>query len=164
MRRNREAVIRAAERRSREDAAARLRDEVPELRSLSLQIEERDGSDDGAERECYVRLVVVERAPALFELGCRDRRCQGGGYDLSAPVIAALRRRQVRFDGRCSCRGRRDGRPCAHELRYVAVAGYGTGGVVVAIGTPRARARRGARQRWSSPPGPVGNAPEASAS
>src|SRR5262245_54567395 len=69
VRRNTEAMQRAAERRKREDEAARLHDEVPRLASLKLEIEERGGGGTGAGSN-HIRHIVVDTAPALFLLPC----------------------------------------------------------------------------------------------
>jgi hypothetical protein len=76
MRRNPEMMKRIADRKEKEEAAARLRELFPSLRSLTLRIEERMRGRPAAEVN-YTRHIIVERAPALFELPCSDRACKG---------------------------------------------------------------------------------------
>ena len=72
-RRNGFAAQRFAERRRREDEAPRLSEQVRDLESLRLELEERCG-DTGASPK-YTRRFVVARAPALFFVPCGDPRC-----------------------------------------------------------------------------------------
>src|ERR1700733_10975262 len=64
-------ALRFAERRKREDEAPRLRDQVPHLTSLRLEIEDR--CDVGG--TAHTRPVLLSRAPALFLIQCGDPRC-----------------------------------------------------------------------------------------
>ena len=77
-----EAALRAADRRRREDDAPRLHDAVPALDSLRLEIEERRGGGVLA-GGTHIRRIMVEHAPALFDLPCGDRTCKDGGHDLT---------------------------------------------------------------------------------
>jgi hypothetical protein len=72
----------------------------------------------------YIRRVVLEHAPALFEVVCSDPRCEDGGYDVTPDIIFALKSRQARFEGHQTCRGRCGSRDCARVLRYVTTATY----------------------------------------
>lgn len=121
-----EATERKAARRRREEAAGRLHDVTPALSSLRLTVREfRDGSNSA---ECeHVRRVVVEHAPALFELPCTDAHCQDGGYDVTHEILRALRAGQRSFEGRQACQGRRGGNECNRFVQYVADASYGPG-------------------------------------
>jgi hypothetical protein len=116
-----EASLRSAERRQREDAAERLLAQIPALVTLELAIEEGRGGVDGADTR-HVRRVVVERAPALFDLPCTERTCVGGGHDVTRGVMAALQAREVRFEGEHKCAGQVGTNPCGRVLRYVGTA------------------------------------------
>ena len=124
MRRDPEAMKRAAARRQREDNAARLQAKVPELKSLSLHIEEGPMGLEGA-WVSYVRHVVVERAPALFEIPCGDRACRDGGHDLTRRVMRALQSGKAEHSGRHRCEGSVNGDDCPLELSFVVHATYG---------------------------------------
>jgi hypothetical protein len=121
-RRRSEANRRAVERRQREDACPRLTDEVPDLSTLELEIHERH---NGSLAEVlHMRRVIVEHAPALFEVPCADRGCKEGGHDLTAQIVPALRRRLARFQGEHICCGRLGAGTCGRVLHYVATATY----------------------------------------
>src|SRR5689334_11753022 len=81
-----DAAMRAAERRRREDEAPRLLARVPKLESLKLEIEERRPEATSADVQ-HVKRVVVESAPALFEIACCDRACKDGGHDITRAVL-----------------------------------------------------------------------------
>ncbi len=123
MRRNLEAQRRAAERRRRENEAERLREVVPELHSLSLVIEE-SCVRGVADAVTHIRRIVLERAPALFDLPCCDRHCTGGGHNITAQVMRALRDGRTRFEGSNLCGGTLKTGECSRELRYVGEAVY----------------------------------------
>lgn len=125
MRRGRDldAKRRMLERWRKQDESKRLRDCVPDVRELSIAVEER-APDDVLGTVSHVRRVPVDSAPALFEIPCSNRDCLGGIFDLTAPVLAELRAGKTRFDGTCRCSGEVDGAPCPHEARYVGVARY----------------------------------------
>jgi len=123
MRRNPEAQRRVAERRRRENEAERLREVVPELRSLSLIVEE-SCVKGVADAVTHIRRVVIARAPALFDLPCCDRHCTGGGHDITAHVMRALREGRTRFEGSDRCGGTLKTGECTRELRYVGEASY----------------------------------------
>ena len=123
MRRNPEAQRRAAERRRRENEAERLREVVPELRRFSLVIEEScvSGVTDSV---THIRRIVIERAPALFDIPCCDRYCTDGGHNITAHVMRALRAGRTRFEGSDLCAGTLKTGECSRELRYVGEAVY----------------------------------------
>lgn len=122
-RKNSEAAQRFAERRRREDEAPRLHSEVPRLRTLRLDIEERSDGRSVAE-PTHVRHVVVASAPALFLLPCGDPHCKDGGHDITHSVVRYLRAGEVRFEGEDSCSGSVGTGSCARVLHFVGVATY----------------------------------------
>lgn len=118
-----EAAARSAERRRREDAAPRLREEVPALETLRLEIQERRADTLIAESS-HVRKIPVEFAPALFELPCHDAFCTEGGHDMTQLILRALKSGQTAFEGEDACNGHTGTAPCQRVLRYVATATY----------------------------------------
>jgi hypothetical protein len=125
-RRNIEREERKVLRHEREDAAGKLLLKIPELTSLSLAIHEvrPDGLASDAQ---YIRRVVVEHAPALFEVPCSYAYCKDGGYDVTREVLDALRSHMARFEGERACRGNCGVNGCVRVLRYVATATYRRG-------------------------------------
>ncbi len=123
MRKDVEAVQRTTERRNNEDDAERLSEVVPQLATLSLQIEETDPENPN-EDVAYVRHIVVGRAPALFVLPCTDRKCDGG-HDFTKLVLGALKKQQATFEGQDACGGQAKEGPCSREMSFVASATYG---------------------------------------
>jgi hypothetical protein len=122
-RQNREVARRTAERRQREDEAPRLAVTIPGLQGLRLEVLEHSASISRPERT-HVRHVVVANAPALFVMPCHDTQCKDGGHDLTHEILAALRRRNARFEGEDACRGMVGSAGCSRTLGYVAVATY----------------------------------------
>ena len=119
-----EAAQRSAERMAREDAAPRLRDLVPELRTLKLEIAEyRQDGDEPLAR--YTKHVVVERAPALFRLVCGDSDCDGS-HDLTGEIMRALRASRTGFEGDALCNGHLKASSCSRRLSFTAEATYGS--------------------------------------
>jgi len=118
-----EAASRAQDRRDREDTAARLHTIVPEITSLVLELSEFRG-EGSAPLMSYRKLVVVARAPALFELRCSDTDCSDGGHNLTRAIMSALRERATDFSGRDVCFGHRRNESCGRRLEYHAVATY----------------------------------------
>jgi hypothetical protein len=120
-----EAGLRATERRQREDEAPRLKSEISKLSELCLEIEEIvGGSTTFAAR--HVRRIVVDSAPALFEIQCSEERCNDGGHDLTSEIMRALRSCSTEFRGEDACYGRLGSGSgvCRRMLRYVARAKY----------------------------------------
>jgi hypothetical protein len=118
-----EAARRSAERRQREDEAPRLLSKVPTLESLTLEVQEhRAGAPLGESK--YTRRIVVSHAPAIIELPCLESTCEGGGYDVTATVLAELRAGATRFEGHDICRGHTKTSDCRREVHYVGVATY----------------------------------------
>jgi hypothetical protein len=122
-RQNREVTRRTAERRQREDEAPRLAVTIPALQGLRLEVLEHSSSISHPEHT-HVRHVVVANAPALFVVPCHDTQCKDGGHDLTQEILAALRRRNARFEGKDVCRGMVGSAGCSRVLGYVAVATY----------------------------------------
>ena len=121
--RSREAFLRFAERRRREDEASRLHVEVPALRALRLEIEEHRGSSPLAETR-HVRHVVIARAPALFLLPCGDGECKDGGHDVTDVVMDRLRDGATEFVVEHECGGDLRGARCGRVVRVRAAAKY----------------------------------------
>lgn len=113
--------MRSAERRQREDAAPRIRELVPKLQSLRLEIDERTAAS-GVAASSHIRRIVVESAPAMFLIGCGESACRDGGHDITAPVMRALRNGQTRFEGEDACRGSLGNGLCGRTLHFVGVA------------------------------------------
>jgi hypothetical protein len=122
-RRGSEAAARFDERRRREDAAARLLDQVPSLRSLRLDLVEHEHAG-GPVAMKHVRHIVVARAPSLFVLLCGDHDCQDGGFDITREVLQELRTGATTFAGDKDCRGTRHGDICRRRLHYTGHASY----------------------------------------
>lgn len=117
MRRNHEeARQRAAARRLREDQAPRLKDEVHRLASLDIDVA--NGQSQ------YRWRIVVDRAPALFDLACLEPTCTNGGHDMTRSIMQALRASSERFEGDGVCRGDVPVGTCGRVLKYVATATY----------------------------------------
>jgi hypothetical protein len=123
IRRHSEAAQRAAERRKREDDAPRLRATVPKLESLELEFRESRAGVQMAD-VTHKRRVVVERAPALFELPCQDSSCRDGGHDITREVMRALQDGLERFHGEDLCRGQVGQAECRRVLTFAGVAAY----------------------------------------
>jgi hypothetical protein len=119
-RRSRVEADRFADRRRREDEAPKLAAQVPTLKSLRLEIEERMGA--GGTK--HVRRVVIERAPALFLVPCGDPRCIDGEHDLTSTVMRGLRDGQCSFHGTDECAGSVGTSPCLRVLHFDGTAEY----------------------------------------
>jgi hypothetical protein len=122
-RQSREVARRTAERRQREDEAPRLAVTIPALQELRLEVLEHSPSISHPEYT-HVRHVVVANAPALFVMPCHNKECKEGGHDLTQEILAALRRRNARFEGEDVCRGTVGSASCSRVLGYVGVATY----------------------------------------
>lgn len=108
------AALRSAERRKRESEAPRLASEVPNLKSLRIEIVEHVPT--GTTK--HVKLVVVASAPALFVVPCGDADCQDGDHDLTRAVMGSLRARQSETSGESSCQGSVRGGNCHRHISY----------------------------------------------
>jgi len=125
--RRREKDILREERRvqrvQREDAAGKLLVQAPDLTSLSITI--RETRPEGCVSDTqYTRRVVLEHAPALFEVPCAYPECEDGGYDVTREILLSLAARQPHFEGEQSCRGRCGSLECTRVLRYAGTATY----------------------------------------
>jgi hypothetical protein len=123
MNRSREGAARFAERRQRENEAPRLRDAVPNLATLRLDVEERRGSVSVAESK-HVRHVVVDHAPALFALVCGDSACKDGGHELTSQIMRNLQSGQAEFDVEDECLGSVGTATCHRVIHIHATATY----------------------------------------
>jgi hypothetical protein len=123
---NRRKHLEAEERRGirnqREAAAGKLLQRAPDLTSLSISIHEAR-SDGYLDFTQYIRRVVLEHAPALFEVPCSCSSCDGV-HDMTREVLLALASRKTRFEGNYVCRGTCSAGNCGRVLRYVATATY----------------------------------------
>lgn len=113
-----EAKQRTVERREREDKAPRLNVEVRRLVSLDIEIEHAESR--------YIWRIVVDRAPALFELACPEQTCTNGGHDITRPVMQGLKSSQTAFEGESTCRGDLPSGNCGRVVKYRAKATYKT--------------------------------------
>lgn len=119
-----EANERRRQRQEREDAAPRLATEVPNLATLRLVVSFH--RNDLEMQPAHTRVVVVERAPALFNIPCADKECRDGGHDFTHEILANLRQKKGSFKGTAMCNGELGsaGARCRGELRYEATATY----------------------------------------
>lgn len=124
-RRNHEATERVRQRQDRENAAPRLSDEVPELRTLRLVLRFTRGELTIPESQ-HTRIVVVPRAAALFVVPCSDPSCRDGGHDVTHSIMAHLRARHASFEGSAPCEGSLGtaSAPCGRVLHFEASATY----------------------------------------
>jgi hypothetical protein len=120
--RSSEIAQRFADRRRREDEAPRLREVVPSLATLRLEIAESRGATSTDPK--HVRLVVVESAPALFFLQCGDHACRDGGHEMTDPILRALRGGETRFELDDPCHGTIGGATCGAMMHIVVMATY----------------------------------------
>lgn len=112
-----------SERWQREDAAPRLAAEIPELLTLSLQL--RNCNDETSmPGRSRIQHTIVERAAALFEVACVEPKCEGGGYDITADILTALRQRRETHEGTAHCNGSVGQGYCRCTLVYVMKATY----------------------------------------
>jgi len=121
-RRNTEAVARFQERLQREHDAVRLRDRVPKLATLRLDIAESHGSTNASPK--YSRIIMVETSPALFALGCADPSCRDGGHDLTAHILRGLLEGKSRFEVNQQCYGNVGSTDCGRQMHVEVTATY----------------------------------------
>jgi hypothetical protein len=121
--RNSEAAQRFAERRRREDAAPRLREAVPALATLRLEVDERRGVTSAGDPK-HVRLVVVDSAPALFSLPCGDHSCREGGHEMTDSNVRARQAGATSVELEDECHGTIGTAPCGLVLHLRVTATY----------------------------------------
>ncbi len=112
-----------AERRRREDESQRLRTVMPRLVSLRLELSESRG-ERGQIESSHVKRIALEHAPSVFAIPCGEPRCKRGSYDLTDPLLAALRRGEARIEVKDTCMGEVGTAQCGRVLHCVAVAEY----------------------------------------
>jgi hypothetical protein len=118
-----EASERFAERRRREEEAPRLRERVPDLVTLELQVEESQEAT-GVAGSMHKRHIIVERAPALFVIPCGDPSCDGGGYDITDKIMRGLQSHTDQFEADDRCLGSVGTVSCKRLLHVKARATY----------------------------------------
>ncbi len=121
--RSREAAQRFQDRRKREDEAPRLSTVVPSLATLRLAMEERSAAATSGESK-HVRIVVVERAPALFVIPCGDPACSSEGFDLTTSIMRELHAGKTSFTVEDECYGQVGSNRCGRVLRATGTATY----------------------------------------
>lgn len=105
------------ERWKREDDAPRLKDVIPSVNRLRLELAEY--SDDRSVMDSQrIQHYVVERAAAYFEIPCSDARCEDGGHDLTSVVMAALKASRHSFSDEDPCRGYVGEHACGRTLKF----------------------------------------------
>lgn len=136
-RRDAGAASSAAERRRREGDAPLLCDEAPGLTSLSIEIKV-SGQGPGMPDTRYIRRFALATAPALVLFACGEPRCEAGGHDISAEVMAALRAKQPELQGETVCQGTVGTEGCTRTVHYEVVATFDDAGRVGALETEMA--------------------------
>ena len=125
--RRREKDIEREERRvqrvQREAAAGKLLQRFPEITSLDIVVHE--ARPEGCVSDShYIRRIVLEHAPALFEVPCSYPSCEDGGYDITHDVLEALAAKDPKIEGEKACRGRCGSLDCTRVLRFVVRVAY----------------------------------------
>jgi hypothetical protein len=121
-RRDQARIDATAEQRRRDDAAPRLADEIRTLRSLRIRFDERRG-DDQSTGMSYSKVVVINTAPAAFEIRCMEPRCDGR-HDLTSHILSSLRRQLPSFQAESACNGVVGDLECNRVLAYACEATY----------------------------------------
>jgi hypothetical protein len=117
-----EAVARFEERRQREHEAQRLRECVPTLATLRLDIAETHGETNASAK--YARIVMVETSAAVFALGCADPSCRDGGHDLTGDVLRGLHEGKQHFEVNQRCYGTVGSAECGRQMHVDVTATY----------------------------------------
>jgi hypothetical protein len=112
-----------SDRWQREDAAARLLDQLPYIRTIKFSLKETRAEHTVA-GTTRAQHVIVARAGALFEIACSDPKCENGGHDLTTEVLAGLRDRLAEFGGNSDCHGDLGQGSCDRTLHYSVHATY----------------------------------------
>lgn len=123
MRRDPEALNRARERREKDDAAKRLKEVVPHLATLKLQVDERPSGADDDKVVSHIKHIIVDRAPARFELPCCDHKCDGS-HEVTEAILGGLEKKDNNFSGTDVCGGQAKEGPCPYELTFTVMATY----------------------------------------
>ena len=71
----------------------------------------------------HTRIIVVARAPAMFEVPCSERDCDGI-HSLTRDLLRGLRASAENIEGEGECFGVRGNAPCRRRLHYRATARY----------------------------------------
>jgi hypothetical protein len=121
-RRGSQASLRFQERLQREREARRLREVVPLLETLRLDITEGRGTTNSDPK--HTRIIMVETSPALFSLGCADRSCREGGYDLTDAILRGLRLGSTHFQVDQTCSGSLGSAECGRNMHVEVTATY----------------------------------------
>ena len=121
-RRRSEASARFEERRQREREAQRLRDRIPTLATLRLDIAEGRGETYADPK--HARIVVVETSPALFAFPCADRSCRDGGHDLTTTILTGLLQGKTHFEVDQLCDGSVGTAECGRNMHVEVTATY----------------------------------------
>lgn len=112
------------EQRRREDAAPRLIELVPTLKSLRLHFD--DQQEPGkAGTSPFTRHVVVATGAALFSVPCLELHCTGV-HDLTQVILRDLQEAKQRSTGVSVCQGTVSGTPCVRTLVYAYDAVFST--------------------------------------
>jgi len=117
-----EAALRFAERLQREQEAPRLRERVPSLATLRLEITDGRGATSADPK--HVRIIVVDTAPALFSLTCGDHGCRDGGHDVTSDVLRGLLAGATHFEVDDACFGTVGSAECGRTMRVEVSATY----------------------------------------
>ncbi len=123
MRRDPEALARARERREKNDAAKRIKEIVPNLATMKLQVSEKPIKADADKAITHIKHVIVDRAPARFELPCCDHKCDGS-HDFTEFVLEGLQKKEASFSSTDPCGGAAKEGPCHFEMTITAMATY----------------------------------------
>jgi hypothetical protein len=110
------------ERRRREEESPRLLTLIPELLSVRLELSESRGEQV---EFTHIKRIALEHAPSVFMIPCGERRCKHGSYDLTQPIMSALRRRETRVEADDTCMGDVGSARCGRVMKCVAIAEYG---------------------------------------
>jgi hypothetical protein len=114
------AAQRSLERKKREDDAPRLRESIPELVSLQIEMTEHAGTTTTKHK----KHVVIANAPALFFVPCGDKDCVDGGHDITNEIMRSLHQGALQTDGEHACEGQVGSAPCARRLQFQTNATY----------------------------------------
>jgi hypothetical protein len=121
-RRGSEAALRFQERRQREHDAPRLKDVVPNLATLRFDVTEGRGATNSDPK--HTRIIMVDTSPALFVMGCADRSCKEGGYDLTDAILRGLHSGSTQFEVDDTCNGSVGSAGCGRSMHVVVTATY----------------------------------------